>query len=404
MDRKQQFVSPRALIDQSAGPTASRTGLSASVQPPTQSPGLPLVSIGSLNGSDYVGGLAAYQRFLRSGLMDSGIEVRMVGTEAKGAKRWQRLVPLMRRLASRPRWHFILEVIVRVATPPGIRAKPLGRFCHYVGTGWDFVGFALLQTARRQGAGFSVWPAVHPGQWGDDHIDLLLYNQADVVFCQSDHEADHLVARGLDRAKVVRCGLPPMCRPDGNGVRLREKLRIQDRPAVLFVGRRDQGKGYPALLAAWRLVHQACPEAVLLLIGPKSGGGPENLSESILDLGTADEITKADALAACDIFCLPSAHESFGIVYVEAWSYEKPVICGPAPASRELVANEVTGLWAEQSAESIAAQLLRLLNDRRLARQFGAAGLQLQREHYTAGRMLQAHLDAWHLASQLRSP
>ena len=101
-----------------------------------------------------------------------------------------------------------------------------------------------------------------------------------------------------------------------------------------------------------KLVLQAFPEACLLLGGP---GDPchDELSKlphgSFRDIGLASERTKADALAACDVFCLPSSHESFGIAYVEAWSYGKPVICGTAPACRELVDNGKSGLWADQT-------------------------------------------------------
>lgn len=43
-------------------------------------------------------------------------------------------------------------------------------------------------------------------------------------------------------------------------------------------------------------------------------------------LGPVSEDEKRDALAAADIFALPSRTDSFGIVYLEAWLYRKPVI------------------------------------------------------------------------------
>ena len=66
---------------------------------------------------------------------------------------------------------------------------------HFVGTGWDFMGLAAARLARKKGMGFTIWPAVHPGAWGDDQIDVRLYRQADAVFCQSEYERNHLATR-----------------------------------------------------------------------------------------------------------------------------------------------------------------------------------------------------------------
>jgi glycosyltransferase involved in cell wall biosynthesis len=202
--------------------------------------------------------------------------------------------------------------------------------------------------------------------------------------------------------KLIRCGLPPMCPTNGDGFALRSRLEIADRPAALFLGRRDSGKGYPALLDAWPLVMRQCPEAVLLLAGP---GDPDETRlsrispDSIRDLGCPSEQEKADAYAACDVFCLPSAHESFGIVYVEAWSYGKPVICGTAPASRELVEDDVTGVWADQQPQQLAASLLRLLTNPEHRHRVGLAGLRHQLLHYTTANMVSCHLKAWQISS-----
>jgi glycosyltransferase involved in cell wall biosynthesis len=148
-------------------------------------------------------------------------------------------------------------------------------------------------------------------------------------------------------------------------------------------------------------VLEAVPECVLIVAGPggsKFDGQLQALpSRSWLDLGTPDETQKADAMAACDVFCLPSAHESFGIVYVEAWSYGKPVICGTAPASRELVPDGIAGLHASQDVGELAAALIRLLRHPAEAAEMGAAGQRIQREHYTVDRMVTDHLRAWGL-------
>jgi glycosyltransferase involved in cell wall biosynthesis len=295
--------------------------------------------------------------------------------------------------------HPCWDLLVRLYYLPKLRRALKGKTLqaiHCTGTGSEGFGFALAAFARSIGARFTIWPAVHPGAWGDHSIDLRLYNAADKVFCQSQSEARHLVSKGLDQQKTTLCGLPPMCRVDGAGEALRHKLGINDRPVVLFLGRRDAGKGYHALLRAWPLILKEVPDAVLMLAGP---GGPDDgglidqlPSDSIRDLGKPDEAQKADAYAACDVFCLPSEHESFGIVYVEAWSYGKPVICGTAPASRELVQDGVTGIHADHSEAVLAPALLRLLKNRTEALKIGEAGRALQQSRFSTEVMCATHI------------
>ena len=117
-------------------------------------------------------------------------------------------------------------------------------------------------------------------------------------------------------------------------------------------------------------------------------------AESLRDLGVPDEFGKADALASCDIFCLPSSHEAFGIAYVEAWAYGKPVICGLAPACRELIEDGVTGLWADQDPASLAKQILLLLQQPELRERLGREGRARQNRDFTAKNVARIHLRA----------
>ena len=382
------------------------------------------ISIASLLSPTSVGGLASYQQRLAEGLfatarhdvsllaltepslasptvMNSG---RMSIEMIPGRDSFESWMPVLRSLASRPHLLPVLRMLIhKLLSPAKLAARMQNtQALHFVGTGWDFLGFSLMKAARTAGIRFTIWPAVHPKNWGDDQIDISLYSRADGIFCQSDHERRHLEKLGVPVAKLLRCGLPPMCKTNGNGEQLRQSLDIAQRPAVLFLGRRDEGKGYPALLEAWPLVLRRCPNAVLLLAGP-GDADQQRLSHipsvNVRDLGCPDEEQKADAYAACNVFCLPSAHESFGIVYVEAWSYGKPVLCGTAPASRELVEDGVTGVWADQQPQQLASSLLWLLLDPEYSQRLGSAGLEHQRLKFTEERMLDSHLKAWGAAS-----
>ncbi len=380
------------------------------------------VLIASRHLPECTGGLAAYQRGLAVELgRRPDMEVCFLAAEKGGPEpRIQGPLPAPSQvlncpcnrrawmsMASRPFLHPLLKRGIAAAFRKAIAGSQWHGFSnerspdvvHFVGTGWDLAGFGFLELARKAGARFTVWPAIHPGQWGDDVIDLQLYRAADAVFCQSRFEVAHIEHRGVSSKKTVLCGLPPMCLPRGNGRALRERWGPGKGPFVLFLGRRDEAKGYPALLEAWKMVLLQNPDALLILSGP-GGTGYEPLlnslpARSFLDLGIADEETKSNALAACDLFCLPSSQESFGIVYAEAWSYGKPVICGPAPASREWIAASGGGEWSEQNPEDLAKVLIAMLAAPALSAAMGTSGKQFQRRTLTWDAVVSSHLYAF---------
>ncbi len=102
------------------------------------------------------------------------------------------------------------------------------------------------------------------------------------------------------------------------------------------------------------------------------GDGPErmNLMHLVDELGLSGRVhflgrlSRSETLreiSACDLFCLPSWGEAFGIVYLEAMSRMRPVIgcqnCGPA----DFTTHDYDGLLVPpKSPESISQELLRL--------------------------------------------
>ena len=380
-----------------------------------------MIWIASRFGPTYQGGLAAYQRLVIHGLQQrTRIPVKVIcATGQMGSlptveddgelpvmelpTSWfGRLSrPLWSRCASRVLLHGVLESALHRAWRRPQVARPT--VIHYVGTGWDFFGFAMAKLARDYQARFVITPAIHPGSWGDDRIDARLYRQADRVICFTMQESQSLRELGLAEQRLSVCPLPAICRSDGDGLRFRKEAHLDSQPCVLFIGRRDEGKGYPALLQAWPLVLRAIPDAVLILAGAAGEQYRELLAKiparNVCDLGVPNEAAKANAIAACDIFCLPSAHESFGMVYVDAWSYGKPVVCGTAPACREFIADGRTGLWASQIPERLAEKLTVLLQNKSMREAIGAAGKREQVERFNEDIFFRNHLDAFGLRS-----
>ena len=331
-----------------------------------------------------------------------GIPTNLVGPSAG----WTPILRQLHHMTDRPALRALAPRIFSRAYERSL-ARALPAQCdviHFIGAGRELLGFAALDAARARGAAFTIWPAVHPRTWGDSPLDIDLYCQADAVFCQSQHEIQHLHSLGVSRDRLVRAWLAPVADAGGDGRAFRQKHGLGKRPLVLFIGRRMRAKGFHSLCEAMTKVLPSVPDACLVAIGPRCETPyPPLPAGACLDLGIAGESEKADALAACDIFCMPSTTEAFGIVYVEAWSYGKPVVGGLAPAVRELIADGENGFCVGQDPAAIASVLLRLLEDENLRNRLGAAGREIQSTRYTWPAVTQLHLEVFHSLTGYRA-
>ncbi len=359
------------------------------------------VSISTILDPSQHGGLETYVRTLAFSLLGMGDACTLNSVEPAAQLRivnkWKARISQLLPFSTRPRIRWISRWI---ALQQGRHwANRLIRNCevvHFVGTGWDLAGFALARSAQKFERVMTCLPAVHPGTWGDSPLDIDLYQRMDAVFVLSDHEANHLADLGVPRDKLVRCVCAPSSSVTGDADRFRRARHLEGKKIVLFIARKSQGKGYHALRSAVDRLAADRDDLVLVSIGRDlENPYPELDSEIDIDLGVADEATKQDALAACDVFVLPSEAESFGIVYVEAWAYGKPVVCGTAPASRELVTRHGGGVLSDGTIEGIAIAICELLNDSERAQQMGLAGKKAVAEHYSIEKVINRHVETW---------
>jgi glycosyltransferase involved in cell wall biosynthesis len=89
-------------------------------------------------------------------------------------------------------------------------------------------------------------------------------------------------------------------------------------------------------------------------------------------------------LAACDVFCLPSWSEGFGIVYLEAMAHGKPVIAVQGQGIAEVLAGRDAGILVPpRDAAAVTGALAMLLGDPQAAREMGARGRKLVEEEFS---------------------
>jgi glycosyltransferase involved in cell wall biosynthesis len=128
-------------------------------------------------------------------------------------------------------------------------------------------------------------------------------------------------------------------------------------PVVLFTGRMAYQKGPDLLVeAAARVLRRKDARFVLIGDGEmrkqcESQAHKLGIGNSCNFLGYAPDNTVIDWYNACDLVCVPSRNEPFGIVVLEAWDASKPVVASDAVA---LVENFKTGIIAHKEPSSIA--------------------------------------------------
>ncbi len=265
-----------------------------------------------------------------------------------------------------------------------------------------------IEVADRVGAALVLTPLVHPGQFhgGDTPTDIRNYRRADALVAMTEWERRWYARLGLDLTRVVTTGAGSTSHPTapGAGVEFRRRHHIpQNVPLVLFIGRKERYKGYIQILDATEIVWREFPETRFVFIGIQGWYSTfvddfaRYRDERILDFENASAELKRAALDACDVFAMPSKYESFGIPFLEAWSFEKPVIAGAIPTSREIVRHGVDGLCVAQRGEAVADAILTLLRDPALRQRMGKAG-KAKAAHYTWERALDRTEEALRLA------
>ena len=272
-----------------------------------------------------------------------------------------------------------------------------GRLVHNVFMGREAFSAGLLIAARKHGVPFVFTPLRHqrPLGWSSPAFRRL-YRESDAVVALTHGEADWLAERGAPRDRLHVVGLGPQNDPSAPVEAARQELGAP-RKVVLFLGQLHAYKGFSELLGAARLL-AGLKDVMFAFAGPDVRGNARAFTgagANVRWLGAVEPELRDSLLAACTVLCVPSARESFGSVVVEAWSVGKPVIGGPAAATRELITEGVDGFVVPQDARVIADRVERLLNDPALAADMGSRGREKVEREFAWSSVAQRHLDLY---------
>jgi glycosyltransferase involved in cell wall biosynthesis len=115
------------------------------------------------------------------------------------------------------------------------------------------------------------------------------------------------------------------------------------------------------------------------------------LGGAVTWLGDVSRSQLVDEYRACDLFCLPSVQEGFGIVLLEAMAAGKAIVASRAAAIPEVLPH---GLLVEpESAEALAAAIEELYRSPQKRAELGRSGAQWV-EQFDAPRVARLFLEA----------
>ncbi len=211
--------------------------------------------------------------------------------------------------------------------------------------------------------------------------------------------------------------------PDGDANVFVAPLGIADRAAeyaprpadgrvrVLFVGRLEPRKGIDIFLDAARALAREFPHVEFVAVGNDAIPAESGLTyraafqnahagDSALDrirfTGQVSEDELYRHYSECDVFCLPARYESFGLVFLEAMMFGKPVVGCDVGGMTEVVEHGGNGFLVEPGdVGALVEHLRRLIADEALRRACGSASRRRYEAEFSADRMVERALAAY---------
>lgn len=174
---------------------------------------------------------------------------------------------------------------------------------------------------------------------------------------------EDFMGAGFDVVHVIFNGINPNVFDgslDPGAVKARYGIGPLD-PMVLFCGRMTVQKGPDLLISAIPMILPDHPHAKFVFVGDgdlrsscEHQAHGLGVAHACRFLGYRKDRELMELYKACDVVCVPSRNEPFGITILEAWSAEKPVVATKIGSPDEFIWHEVNGLKTDPHPESVA--------------------------------------------------
>lgn len=183
-----------------------------------------------------------------------------------------------------------------------------------------------------------------------------------------------------------------------NAITIPDSISISSHkvPVIIFIGRVEQKKGFPDLMAAAEILKSRKVNFNCIICGDgdikywKDQCAAKNLSNEFDFKGWVTNSLKHDLLCESDIFVLPSYNEGMPMSVLEAMAYGIPVIATTVGGIPEIINNGVNGFLIHiGDIIALADKLEILLLNKDFAKQIGQAGRQTVQQKFDLNKSIE---------------
>lgn len=204
----------------------------------------------------------------------------------------------------------------------------------------------------------------------------------DAIFALTKSLKRKVVEEGQPRNRVFE--IPNMIRVPSLNIKSEQ---AHYPPVIGTMGRFVKKKGFDVFIRSIAKLQDAGVE-VKALIGGR-GEEESNLKELVISLNLQDKVKftgwvddKQAFFKSIDVFCLPSSHEPFGIILLEAFIHGKPVVTTNSEGPSEIATDMLDSLVVmKDDHNAMASAIKRLLDDHRFASNLAFNALKTVRKY-----------------------
>lgn len=220
---------------------------------------------------------------------------------------------------------------------------------------------------------------------------LKILNKSKAIIVNSNFTKQEVLKLGISADKIIIVYPCPNIKPENlipaERQALKTELELHVKKVILSVGRLVARKGFDKVIEALPEVLKQVPNLVYLIVG--NGKYKDELEKLALKLKVLDHVTICEDIPdtnlpsyydMADVFIMPARQmesdvEGFGIVYLEANSFGKPVIAGKSGGASEAVIDGQTGVLVDpENVSEIAKAIIHLMNNQEYSMKLGAQG------------------------------
>lgn len=266
---------------------------------------------------------------------------------------------------------------------------------------WDIFAIARLRKQLQElnpdiviahaNRAFSLTRSAIKGQYplvgiAQNYTTHLLVD-ADAAFATTHDLIASVIAHGVPEERMFH--IPNMVRCH----ELPHRAGRQNPPVIGTMGRFVKKKGFDVYIDALKLLKDRGYNFKAILGG--AGAEDNALKRKAEAAGLMDILSfpgwvedKKAFYTGIDIFCLPSLHEPFGIVLLEAFIHGTPVIATDSEGPRDIIAPNFDALIVKiGSASELAAAMAKLLDDALLSDSLAANAFAKAKTTYSIERV-----------------